>query len=90
MIWPVAQPPCSKLINPQGVYTITPNINSQVKLDQYTSFYLFAIIPSQDTVLLLTGSSRGYSTQAAIISPDWDFSQMGIGGLDKVQFSRLL
>ena len=47
---------------------------------QSTTFY-----PFQDTVLLLTGGSRGYSTQAAIISPDWDFSQMGIGGLDKVQ-----
>ncbi|XP_065888759.1 vesicle-fusing ATPase-like [Dysidea avara] len=43
---------------------------------------------AEDTVLLLTGSSRGYSTQAAIISPDWDFSQMGIGGLDK-EFSTI-
>ena len=30
----------------------------------------------------LTGKSKGKVERAQIINPDWDFSKMGIGGLD--------
>ncbi len=36
----------------------------------------------------LVGRHKGDSAHVAIISPDWDFNQMGIGGLDK-EFSDI-
>lgn len=42
----------------------------------------------EDSVLLLSGKSKGKTAAPSIINPDWDFSQMGIGGLDK-EFSAI-
>lgn len=36
----------------------------------------------------LTGKSKGKVERAQIINPDWDFSKMGIGGLD-TQFNAI-
>lgn len=36
----------------------------------------------------LVGRHMGDSAHEVLISPDWDFSQMGIGGLDK-EFSDI-
>ncbi len=33
--------------------------------------------------IVLTGKSKGKVVRQSIINPDWDFSKMGIGGLDK-------
>ncbi|KAL5479600.1 hypothetical protein EMCRGX_G023144 [Ephydatia muelleri] len=38
---------------------------------------------SGDSSLQLIGRHKGDSAQIALISPDWKFSDMGIGGLDK-------
>ncbi|KAF7629298.1 hypothetical protein Mgra_00009193 [Meloidogyne graminicola] len=38
---------------------------------------------SEGTQLNLIGRSKGKSSHKALINPDWDFQQMGIGGLDK-------
>ena len=37
---------------------------------------------------MLTGEFVGDSAHQALISPDWDFNKMGIGGLDK-EFSDI-
>lgn len=37
---------------------------------------------------MLTGQSKGKVVRQSIINPDWDFSQMGIGGLD-TQFNAI-
>ena len=37
----------------------------------------------QESLISLTGKAVGESAMPNIINPDWDFSQMGIGGLDK-------
>ncbi|KAL8607609.1 hypothetical protein ACOMHN_003528 [Nucella lapillus] len=37
----------------------------------------------ENSNLNLTGKSKGKSSYQSIISPDWDFNKMGIGGLDK-------
>jgi len=36
----------------------------------------------EDSVITLSGKAVGSSGTSNIINPDWDFSQMGIGGLD--------
>ena len=36
----------------------------------------------------LTGKSKGKVERQQIINPDWDFSKMGIGGLD-TQFNAI-
>jgi vesicle-fusing ATPase len=41
-----------------------------------------------DSTIQLIGRNKGKSAQTAIISPDWDFKSMGIGGLDK-EFSDI-
>lgn len=56
------------------------------------------ILPSLDSVkvkrfsrranITLTGSSKGKVVRQSLINPDWDFSQMGIGGLDN-QFNAI-
>ena len=38
--------------------------------------------------LNLTGKSKGKVERTQIINPDWDFSKMGIGGLD-TQFNAI-
>ena len=38
---------------------------------------------SEESSLRLTGKSRGKVERQSIINPDWDFSKMGIGGLDE-------
>ena len=38
---------------------------------------------AENANLALIGKAKGKSAQHSIISPDWDFSKMGIGGLDK-------
>ena len=38
---------------------------------------------SEETSLRLTGKSRAKMERQSIINPDWDFSKMGIGGLDE-------
>uniref|UniRef100_A0A915MDW3 Vesicle-fusing ATPase n=2 Tax=Meloidogyne incognita group TaxID=654580 RepID=A0A915MDW3_MELJA len=43
---------------------------------------------SEGSQLNLIGRSKGKSTHKALINPDWDFQQMGIGGLDK-EFSDI-
>ncbi|CAI8035308.1 Vesicle-fusing ATPase [Geodia barretti] len=42
----------------------------------------------KDSSIQLTGRAVGDSARTSIISPDWDFKQMGIGGLDK-EFSDI-
>jgi len=37
----------------------------------------------EGSTLNLTGKSKGKVEKQSIINPDWDFSRMGIGGLDK-------
>lgn len=41
-----------------------------------------------DSPLVLTGKSKGKQVYQSIINPDWNFSMMGIGGLDK-EFSDI-
>jgi vesicle-fusing ATPase len=43
---------------------------------------------AEGSQLSLIGRSKGKSTHRALINPDWDFQQMGIGGLDK-EFSSI-
>lgn len=43
---------------------------------------------NEESVIKLTGKSRGKSAMPNIINPDWNFSQMGIGGLDN-EFSGI-
>ena len=38
---------------------------------------------SEESSLRLTGKSRAKMERQSIINPDWDFSKMGIGGLDE-------
>ena len=38
--------------------------------------------------IFLTGKSKGKVQRQSIINPDWDFSKMGIGGLD-TQFNAI-
>ena len=49
--------------------------------------HLFILIVQESTIQLI-GRSVGDSAHTALISPDWDFKQMGIGGLDK-EFSDI-
>lgn len=42
----------------------------------------------KDSMVQLIGKHKGDSAHTTIISPDWDFKQMGIGGLDK-EFSDI-
>lgn len=42
----------------------------------------------QESTIQLIGRAIGDSAHTALISPDWDFKQMGIGGLDK-EFSDI-
>jgi len=51
--------------------------NSQVVFDK-----------SEASILNLSGKARGKTAMPTIINPDWDFSKMGIGGLDK-EFSAI-
>ena len=43
---------------------------------------------ADDSIIKLTGKSKGKSSMPNIINPDWNFSQMGIGGLDN-EFSAI-
>ncbi|XP_064598208.1 vesicle-fusing ATPase-like [Liolophura sinensis] len=43
---------------------------------------------AENSPLNLTGKSKGATARTSIINPDWDFNQMGIGGLDK-EFSAI-
>ncbi|XP_033096402.1 vesicle-fusing ATPase-like, partial [Anneissia japonica] len=43
---------------------------------------------AENSALNLTGKSKVKSGAQSIINPDWDFKQMGIGGLDK-EFSNI-
>eukprot|EP00794_Sanderia_malayensis_P016648 gene16648-18338_t len=43
---------------------------------------------AEDSKLSLKGKARGKSSMPSIINPDWDFTKMGIGGLDK-EFSSI-
>ena len=38
--------------------------------------------------IMLSGKSKGKVQRQSIINPDWDFSKMGIGGLD-TQFNAI-
>ncbi len=38
---------------------------------------------AEGSSIVLTGKSKGKVVRQSIINPDWDFSKMGIGGLDK-------
>uniref|UniRef100_A0A914HCC2 Vesicle-fusing ATPase n=1 Tax=Globodera rostochiensis TaxID=31243 RepID=A0A914HCC2_GLORO len=42
----------------------------------------------ENSQINLIGRSKGKSSHRALINPDWDFQQMGIGGLDK-EFSSI-
>ncbi|KAL3090336.1 hypothetical protein niasHS_006788 [Heterodera schachtii] len=42
----------------------------------------------ENSQINLIGRSKGKSTHRSLINPDWDFQQMGIGGLDK-EFSSI-
>lgn len=42
----------------------------------------------EESKLVLKGKSRGKSSMPSIINPDWNFSTMGIGGLDE-EFSAI-
>lgn len=46
------------------------------------------LISLQESTIQLIGRAIGDSAHTALISPDWDFKQMGIGGLDK-EFSDI-
>ena len=39
---------------------------------------------AEGSSLQLSGKSKGKVVRQSIINPDWDFSKMGIGGLDQV------
>ena len=43
---------------------------------------------NEESLIKLTGKARGKSAMPNIINPDWNFSQMGIGGLDN-EFSGI-
>lgn len=43
---------------------------------------------TEDSIIQLTGKARGKVAMPTIINPDWDFSKMGIGGLDR-EFSAI-
>jgi len=36
----------------------------------------------EESLITLSGKAKGKSAMPSLINPDWDFSQMGIGGLD--------
>lgn len=59
-----------------------------VKIGMLTQNTQVVFDKKDDSVLLLSGKSKGKSAAPSIINPDWDFSQMGIGGLDK-EFSAI-
>lgn len=42
----------------------------------------------EDSAIFLAGSAKGKMVRQSIINPDWDFSKMGIGGLD-TQFNAI-
>jgi vesicle-fusing ATPase len=44
--------------------------------------------PSEGSQINLIGRNKGKSSYKSLINPDWDFQQMGIGGLDK-EFSDI-
>eukprot|EP00112_Aurelia_sp_Birch-Aquarium-sp1_P009639 Seg2100.5 transcript_id=Seg2100.5/GoldUCD/mRNA.D3Y31 product="Vesicle-fusing ATPase 1" protein_id=Seg2100.5/GoldUCD/D3Y31 len=43
---------------------------------------------AEESKVVLKGKARGRSSMPSIINPDWDFTDMGIGGLDK-EFSAI-
>lgn len=51
-------------------------------------FFFFFLFLLQESTIQLIGRAIGDSAHTALISPDWDFKQMGIGGLDK-EFSDI-
>ena len=55
-----------------------------VKASTGLSFPNTAIIfeKAEGSSINLTGKSKGKVVRQSIINPDWDFSKMGIGGLD--------
>ena len=63
-----------------------------MKRSRYSiSIYELKFLPLllfQDSSVQLIGRHIGSSAHEALISPDWDFNQMGIGGLDK-EFSDI-
>nr|CAD7270011.1 unnamed protein product [Timema shepardi] len=38
---------------------------------------------AESSSINLVGKAKGKQVRQSIINPDWDFQQMGIGGLDK-------
>ena len=50
--------------------------------------YVYESLIIQESTIQLIGRAIGDSAHTALISPDWDFKQMGIGGLDK-EFSDI-
>lgn len=79
-------------------YEKLPHVKLRVKeLSFYDSKQHHAIITQNtgimfekvdDSIMKLTGKSKGKSSMPNIINPDWNFSQMGIGGLDD-EFSAI-
>ena len=79
-------------------YEKFPYIKLRVKeLDFYDPKNIHGIITQNtsivfekaaESIIKLTGKSKGKSSMPNIINPDWNFSQMGIGGLDD-EFSAI-
>jgi len=63
--------------NSSKVNTGVMMANSQIKFEK-----------DPDSSIVLKGKARGESSMPSIINPDWDFSKMGIGGLDE-EFSSI-
>ena len=60
-------------------------LNNDAIITQNTSI---TFEKKDDSIIKLTGKSKGKSSMPNIINPNWNFSQMGIGGLDD-EFSAI-
>ncbi|VIO95888.1 vesicle-fusing ATPase, putative [Brugia malayi] len=71
--------------NPQTVANLKP---IEIDAGQLLPNSVIVFDKAEDSLLNLTGKSKGKSAYRSIINPDWDFQKMGIGGLDK-EFSGI-
>jgi len=56
-------------------------LKTQIGLVSPNSTAIF--VKANESAINLKGKAKGKAVQQSIINPDWDFENMGIGGLDK-------
>ena len=60
------------------IFSIFQKVGSGISLSNTTIVFEKA----EGSNIMLSGKSKGKVQRQSIINPDWDFSKMGIGGLD--------